>query len=269
MSRRGSPAVSPKPSQVQLPDLPVDVHESVEIGKAHEVTRFTGLRQRWFMIGKALLTGFGFMCDAYDLFVINLILAIMQYLYPQSSSDSSLVAACVVIGAVVGQLFFGALGDRFGRKPSLIITFCLLVFGSVASAALSWPFPGFGIYACLALWRFILGFGIGGEYPLSATASSEQSSSLNHVAFTFSMQGMGNLLAPVTVTVLLLIFSSGSGPVCVVIVIVLYMFICSVVALLVLISLFYLFIYYLFIIVIIVIIVIVIIITITVVIVVV
>lgn len=170
-----------------------------------------GWRLRLFMIGKALLTGFGFMCDAYDLFVINLILAIMKYLYPQTSQDSSLVASCVVIGAVAGQLVFGALGDRIGRKPALIATFCLLVFGSIASAVLSWPFPGFGIYACLALWRFVLGFGIGGEYPLSATASSEQSSHPHHVALTFSMQGLGNLLAPLTVTVLLTIFSQGTG----------------------------------------------------------
>jgi len=199
------------PTTSKMPDVD-ECENGRNLNKETQSSQPMELKCRVYMVGKALLTGFGFMCDAYDLFVINLVLAIMQHLYPQTVQDSSLVASCVVIGAVVGQLTFGALGDRLGRKPALITTFCLLVFGSIASAVLSWPFPGIGIYGLLALWRFILGFGIGGEYPLSATASSEQSPAPHHVAFTFSMQGMGNLLAPVTVTILLVIFASGTGP---------------------------------------------------------
>jgi MFS family permease len=32
-----------------------------------------------------------------------------------------------------------------------------------------------GIYTQLMIWRFVLGFGVGGEYPLSATITTESS----------------------------------------------------------------------------------------------
>jgi MFS family permease len=32
-----------------------------------------------------------------------------------------------------------------------------------------------GIYTQLMIWRFLLGFGVGGEYPLSATITTESS----------------------------------------------------------------------------------------------
>lgn len=35
---------------------------------------------------------------------------------------------------------------------------------------------GFNIYQQLMLWRFLLGFGVGGEYPLSSTITAEASS---------------------------------------------------------------------------------------------
>ena len=36
---------------------------------------------------------------------------------------------------------------------------------------------GIGVVAILAFWRFCLGIGIGGDYPLSATITSEYASS--------------------------------------------------------------------------------------------
>lgn len=48
----------------------------------------------------------------------------------------------------------------------------LITVGAIGSAA-SVQTPGFSIYQQLALWRFILGVGVGGEYPLSATITSE------------------------------------------------------------------------------------------------
>ena len=67
--------------------------------------------------------------------------------------------------------------------------------------------PGdFGIYSQLAFWRFILGIGIGGEYPLSASITSESSAKADvtrNLAMVFSMQGWGTILCSlvlVTVT---------------------------------------------------------------------
>ena len=58
---------------------------------------------------------------------------------------------------------------------------------------------GASIYVTLAVVRFILGFGIGGEYPLAATITSESSAAASRGrsnALVFSMQGVGLLVAP-------------------------------------------------------------------------
>ena len=50
----------------------------------------------------------------------------------------------------------------------------------------------------LVFWRSLLGFGVGGEYPLSATVTSESHARAargRSIALVFSMQGVGNLLA--------------------------------------------------------------------------
>lgn len=56
------------------------------------------------------------------------------------------------------------------------------------------------VFGTLAICRFILGVGIGGEYPLSATISAESAVTATrgrNTAAVFSMQGFGMLLAPV------------------------------------------------------------------------
>jgi len=69
--------------------------------------------------------------------------------------------------------------------------------------------PPFTITMSLALFRFILGIGIGGEYPLSATITSESSEASNrgrNIATVFSMQGIGSLVAALFTFCLVLIF---------------------------------------------------------------
>ena len=44
-----------------------------------------------------------------------------------------------------------------------------------ASALSGSTVSGMSVFAQLFIWRFFLGFGIGGDYPLSATITSESS----------------------------------------------------------------------------------------------
>ena len=61
-------------------------------------------------------------------------------------------------GAVLGALGFGWLTDRIGRKKLFFITLALYLTATAATAALSWN------VASYALFRFLTGAGIGGEY---------------------------------------------------------------------------------------------------------
>jgi len=160
---------------------------------------------------KIVVAGTGFMCDAYDLFVINLVIVILKTIHAneETTTAAGSISTAALWGAVAGQVVFGFLADKIGRRKGFIITLTLVVIGAIGSA-FSPDTSSLNVFVFLSIWRFILGFGIGGEYPLSATISSE--SSTNHhqrgtqVAAVFSMQGMGILLAPIVVILLLLIF---------------------------------------------------------------
>ena len=74
-----------------------------------------------------------------------------------SNVDVGLAASAYLIGAVLGALFFGWLTDRLGRKKLFFITLAVYLCATAATA-LSWNFWSF------ALFRFLTGAGIGGEY---------------------------------------------------------------------------------------------------------
>ena len=77
-----------------------------------------------------------------------------------------LLASIYVTGAVTGALLFGWLTDRLGRRVVFYATLIIYLSGVLLSA-LSWSFLS------LALFRFITGFGIGGEYAAINSAIDE------------------------------------------------------------------------------------------------
>jgi MFS family permease len=74
-----------------------------------------------------------------------------------SNTEIGLAASAYLIGAVLGALFFGWLTDRLGRKKLFFITLSVYLVATGATA-FSWDFWSF------ALFRFLTGAGIGGEY---------------------------------------------------------------------------------------------------------
>ncbi len=74
-----------------------------------------------------------------------------------SDADIGFASSSYLAGAVVGALFFGWLTDRLGRKKLFFITLTLYLAATAATAC-SWNFLSF------ALFRFLVGAGIGGEY---------------------------------------------------------------------------------------------------------
>src|SRR5437868_11622986 len=74
-----------------------------------------------------------------------------------SNFDIGLANSAYLAGAVLGALGFGWLTDRIGRKKLFFITLALYLTATAATA-LSWS------VASYALFRFLTGAGIGGEY---------------------------------------------------------------------------------------------------------
>ena len=126
--------------------------------------------------------------------------------YQQVLTDElkSTVKTTALIGAIVGQLGFGAVADLIGRRVVFIVTCLLVILGAILSSTVVDIAGPFGIYSQLCLWRFLLGVGVGGEYPLSASISSESTDSrrkAKHLAIVFSMQGCGSLLCSLVLVI--------------------------------------------------------------------
>ncbi|KAJ8438918.1 hypothetical protein Cgig2_007763 [Carnegiea gigantea] len=154
-----------------------------------------------------IIAGMGFFTDAYDLFSISLVTKLLGRLYytePNPTAPGALpinVSAAVngvaLCGTLAGQLFFGWLGDKLGRKKVYGITLVMMVFSSIASG-LSFGSSPKGVMTTLCFFRFWLGFGVGGDYPLSATIMSEYANKKTRGAFiaaVFAMQGVGILFS--------------------------------------------------------------------------
>jgi MFS family permease len=75
-------------------------------------------------------------------------------------------AAAYIAGAVLGALVFGRLADRLGRKRIFLATLAVYLAATVATA-FSWNIASF------AFFRFVTGFGIGGEYAAINSAIDE------------------------------------------------------------------------------------------------
>ncbi|HKD99127.1 MAG TPA: MFS transporter [Micromonosporaceae bacterium] len=82
------------------------------------------------------------------------------------SQITGLAAALYVTGACVGALFFGRLTDRFGRKKLFMITLAVYL---LATAMTALSFTAWWFF----LFRFMTGFGIGGEYAAINSAIDE------------------------------------------------------------------------------------------------
>lgn len=97
----------------------------------------------------------------------------------------------------MGQLVVGHLGDVFGRKRVYGMALMIMIIGAFCQSMSFGSTPD-AVIGTLCFWRFLLGVGIGGDYPLSATIMSEYSSASNRGAYVgavFAMQGVGILVA--------------------------------------------------------------------------
>jgi hypothetical protein len=99
-----------------------------------------------------------------------------QPLYDVSSNETSLLKSLVFVGAVLGQLFMGYLGDCWGRNNAMLFTNFLVVFGALASALATGADNADDAQTfvnAVGVCRLLIGIGIGGNYPLAATMSRE------------------------------------------------------------------------------------------------
>ncbi len=146
-----------------------------------------------FHMRAVFMSGMGFFTDAYDLFIIGTALVLIKGEWHLSSPEVSLVGSATLLAAFFGALVFGRIADLLGRKRVYAIVAAVMIVGALSSALAT------GIVWLVAS-RFVLGFGIGGDYPVSAVLMSEYSNRDDRgrlVGLVFSMQALGLVVGPV------------------------------------------------------------------------
>jgi MFS transporter, PHS family, inorganic phosphate transporter len=159
-----------------------------------------GLRRR-----ALLVSGIGFFTDAYDLFVIGIASTLLKSQWNLDAGQLALLNAVMLGAAFLGATAFGRLADVTGRTRAYRISAAIMVVAAIGSA-LS---PNL---ATLVMFRFLLGFGVGGDYPVSAVLMSEyahHSTRGRMIGLVFSAQAVGLIVGPLTALALL---GGGVGP---------------------------------------------------------
>ncbi|KAB1998664.1 hypothetical protein ES319_D12G105200v1 [Gossypium barbadense] len=125
------------------------------------------VKTQWYHFTTIVIVGMGFFTDAYDLFSISLITKLLGRIYysDELSKKPGTLPPHIVVAVIgvafcrtlAGQLFFGWLGDKLGRKRVYGLTLMLMVIFSIASG-LSFEKSPDGVMATLCFFRFWLGF---------------------------------------------------------------------------------------------------------------
>ncbi|KAH9989473.1 major facilitator superfamily domain-containing protein [Russula vinacea] len=154
-----------------------------------------------------LVAGAGFFTDAYDIFSISIVTAMIGYIYGENNNlqpgvDFGLKVAAP-IGNLVGQILFGWLADLVGRKRMYGVELMIIITSTFAQS-IAGSGPAVNIVAVLTCLRFIMGIGIGGDYPLSAVIASEFAATRSRgrlMTAVFASQGWGYLASTVVALV--------------------------------------------------------------------
>lgn len=118
--------------------------------------------QRKTLIAAAL----GWMLDAFDVMLYALVIAYVMGDLGMSKATAGLLNTLTLLASGIGGVLFGFLADRVGRVKALmlsILTYSICSFASGLATSV----------AMLAMFRFVLGLGMGGEWNTGATLVAE------------------------------------------------------------------------------------------------
>jgi MFS family permease len=87
-----------------------------------------------FQLKIMFVSGMGFFTDAYDLFVIGIVVALLKTQWNLSTGQVSWLNSATLLASAVGAIVFGRVADILGRKKIYGYEVLILAFGALASA---------------------------------------------------------------------------------------------------------------------------------------
>lgn len=156
-------------------------------------------RSMWFLW---ILSAGLIALDGFDFFVIGVAMPFLQRDFGLDAATIGAVATAAVAGSLVGSLTLGPITDRVGRQLMLIVDIALFILAT-AGSALAWN------AASLIAFRFLVGVGIGADYPISVSYITENVPSRHRgrmVIGAFTFQAVGAMLGAIAGLVVIYIF---------------------------------------------------------------
>lgn len=129
--------------------------------------------------------------DFYDLILFTFLLVPIARDLALTPMQSSLALGVSFLMAAVGGVFFGFIGDRFGRRPVMITTVAIYGSGTLLCATA-------GTFFQLLLFRSVTGLGVGGEWAAGQSMIAETFPARSRARYSAYVQlgaPLGGLLA--------------------------------------------------------------------------
>ncbi len=157
-------------------------------------TQVTSAERRSLLAG-----GLGWMLDSMDVMLYSMVLARLMTDLGMSKTTAGYLNSLTLLSSALGGIAFGFLADRIGRVRSMMLS--ILVY-SLASGAcgLTTSIPQ------LAVFRFLLGLGLGGEWGIGAALIAETWRAEHRgkaLALMQSSWAIGEMLAVLVTAILL------------------------------------------------------------------
>ncbi|KAI9478295.1 MAG: major facilitator superfamily domain-containing protein [Benjaminiella poitrasii] len=169
-----------------------------------------------------VFSGFALLSDGYQSGVISFVNLFLGKIYGSdvfNTDMKSRLSYAMFVGAIVGQLGFGLVIDRVGRKIGLVATTLLVIIGAALSCASSGTSVN-GMLWMMIISRGILGVGVGGEYPCSSVSAGESADEVSpgkrgglFVMVTNFVIDLGYVVSAIVPVILLAIFKDNLEPV--------------------------------------------------------
>jgi MFS family permease len=154
-------------------------------------------RYHWYVL---IVAACGWLFDCFDQQIFTMSRSItMRELLPLASPETQLTlgnwaTSIFIVGWATGGLIFGTIGDKWGRAKTMAAT--ILVYAlctGLSGFAHSW-----GVFA---LFRFLTGAGVGGEFAVGAALLAEvvpDGARAHALGLLQALSAIGNILAAVS-----------------------------------------------------------------------